>query len=130
MLTKEEFQRDYVRMMDSVRKCCKGSLACSCVKCENCTLNDVCHSNITLTAQPFEIIEAVEKWSKEHPIVTNQVKYKEVFGFEPKSKDGILACPRNMGVSVPDCREMICFDCKHRYWNSEYKEPTNESEVK
>lgn len=124
MLTKEEFEREYVRMMDSVRgEANKGKLGCAGVNCDSCPIYYCCDASSGV-AHPFDVIEAVEKWSKEHPIVTNQVKYKEVFGFEPTSKDGILACPRNMGVSVPDCREMICFDCKHRYWNSEYKEPS------
>ena len=29
-----------------------------------------------------EAVAAVEKWDREHPILTNAMKFKEVFGFE------------------------------------------------
>ena len=73
MMTKEEYKREIARMFDSIRddkyKGCYDydSATCECSgvrSCEECALYDVdCGSS----TNAFEMIEAVEKWSKEHP---------------------------------------------------------------
>ena len=51
---------------------------------------------------PDETVSAVEQWSKEHPVVTNGMKFEEVFGcFSPKP-----------GYYLPDA-----------WWDEPYKEP-------
>ena len=76
MLDKDTYKRELVRMWDSVREGHKGEPTCGGVVCDNrCPLyvknelgNRICWSS----ADCFEVIKAVEKWSKEHP----QKKYK------------------------------------------------------
>lgn len=71
MMTKEEYKREIARMFDSIRDDkYKGYYECSGVQCcERCALYDIdCGSS----TNAFEMIEAVEKWSKEHP----ESKYK------------------------------------------------------
>ena len=66
MMTKEEYKREIARMFDSIRDDkYKGHSECSGVQCcERCALYDIdCGSS----TNAFEMIEAVEKWSKEHP---------------------------------------------------------------
>ena len=66
MMTKEEYKREIARMFDSIRDDkYKGYYECSGVQCcERCALYDIdCGSS----TNAFEMIEAVEKWSKEHP---------------------------------------------------------------
>ena len=62
MLDKDTYKRELVRMWDSVREEHKGEYSCYGVDCEFCQLGRRCDRIFA-----FEMIEAVEKWSKEHP---------------------------------------------------------------
>ena len=62
MMNKEEYKKEIVRMWDSVREEHKGEYSCYGVDCEFCPLGRRCDRIFS-----FEMIEAVEKWSKEHP---------------------------------------------------------------
>ena len=71
MMTKEEYEKEIVRMWDSVRESHKGEHTCGGVVCDNrCPLyvkdelgNIICWS----PEDCFKVIEAVEKWAKENP---------------------------------------------------------------
>lgn len=71
MMTKEEYEKEIVRMWDNLRDEHKGERTCCGVACDNrCPLyvknelgNRICWSS----EDCFEVIKAVEKWSKEHP---------------------------------------------------------------
>ena len=74
MMTKEEYNRETVRMWDSVRTNSKGEHTCSGVQCEDCPLYYVslCHSYGSINAydvyeKAIKCIDYVERWSKEHP---------------------------------------------------------------
>lgn len=71
MMDKEEYKREVVRMFNSLRDDrLKEDDDCSGVQCcEQCALYGIDCGNST---KAFEMIEAVEKWSKEHP----EPKYK------------------------------------------------------
>ena len=66
MMDKEEYKREIIRMFDSLRDDrLKEDDDCSGVQCcEECALYGIDCGNST---KAFEMIEAVEKWSKEHP---------------------------------------------------------------
>lgn len=68
MITKEEYKRELIRMWDSVRgdNLKKGEKDCNTIKCEDCQFNSIPLCNKGISA--FEMIEIVEKWSKEHPL--------------------------------------------------------------
>ena len=126
-MEKEEFKKEYVRMMDSARNDKnKGRGNCDGVSCSVCPLDDFCWNSINA----FETIEAVEKWAKEHPIVTMAGKFKEVFGVEPKNALNDLTCPTAMGFMHMRCGSSAtsCTECKEKFWTSEYKEPGKETE--
>ena len=58
---------------------------CSKYKCSNCPVvarSCICIKNISITSDETlnSIIENVEQWSKEHHIVTNEMKFCEIFG--------------------------------------------------
>lgn len=124
-MTKEEFQRDLIRMFDSLRNKCKGEKNCRGINCRDCPFGiKVCNADIEMF-HAHEAIEIVENWAKEHPIVTNADKFREVFGFD------MTICWDN---------EFPCNECqfcdidgtcnsKEKFWNAEYKEPA-ESEDK
>lgn len=65
----------------------------------------------------------VEQWSKDHPIVTNAQKFKEVFGQEPQSINGIIFCPP-VTPGAFECDRVDCMKCLE-WWDKQYKEPEN-----
>ena len=62
MMIKEEYEKELVRMWDSIRDEHKGEYSCLGVDCEFCQLGRRCDRIFS-----FEMIEAVEKWAKENP---------------------------------------------------------------
>ena len=123
-----QFQRDLVRMWDSVRTHRKGHIKCLGVPCDKCPLvGHVCGTQGT-TFYAEKTIEIVTQWAKEHPFITNEQKYKEVFGVEPKNERGEYVCPTWAGFDICD-KDAICSrECTENFWTSEYKEPKKEGE--
>ena len=134
-MTREEYEKTYVRMMDSLRgDIHKGDRGCNGVDCKNCPLGPICDTYETSNSSTFkaaQYIEIVEKWGKEHPIVTNADKFKEVFGREPKKKSGDYnsgdyICPRYFNVVSDQCPDTSCERCTKGFWESEYVAPKGE----
>jgi len=70
MIDKEEYKKELIRMFASFRhdKAKFEYCFCSCEQCDNCPLLDCCHMHGTVRPYDvFEVIEKVEKWSKDHP---------------------------------------------------------------
>lgn len=61
MMDKETYEKELKRMFDSLSGGNKSTDRCG-IKCSQCPLKKICNNNI----YAFDIIEAVEKWSKEH----------------------------------------------------------------
>lgn len=124
-----QYQKDLVRMWDSLRTDEKGSNSCNIsVKCPVCPLNGVCGGNLLFGVE--KIIEIVTQWAKEHPIVTNEQKYEEVFGVKPvniEAETESYACPKFIGFGISiSCNAQSCEKCKEDFWKSEYKSPKKE----
>ena len=123
MLTKEEFEKEYIRMMDSLRTELKGTEGCGGVDCRGCEFDKICsQGNVNFKA--FDVIEVVEKWSKDHPITTNAQKFKEVFGFVPDDGACVFLFPCSQ-CSYPNDGL-----CTKRFWTAEYKAPEDRNEQK
>lgn len=128
-----QFQRDFVRMLDSMREEHKGETTCVGIgdkECEECPLTTFCGDNdICFNAE--KIIEIVTGWAKEHPVKTNADKFKEVWGREPKNRDDMYYCPIPFGkldcAGRPD-EDMSCEECRKTFWKSEYKKPKTDKE--
>ena len=123
MMTKEEYQKELVRMFDSLRDDkFKGENNCIGVSCFDCPL----YENGCSPFSTFEHIEIVEKWSRGHQIITNSDKFKEVFGFKPYTKNCINGEEK---VSCANCQCFYDGECavQNRFWENEYK-PTKEGE--
>lgn len=116
MLTREEYEKEFIRMMDSKRILFKKHNGCDGVICPNCPLNSECHNT---PVNPFNLIAIVEQWSKDHPIITNADKFKEVFGIDPDYS----MCP----LLIKNCdyckRQKECDAADHVFWDLEYKNP-------
>ena len=131
-----QYQRDFIRMLDSMREEHKGEATCLGVEakdCENCLLTNFCENDILFNAE--KIIEIVTQWAKEHPFVTYEQKYEETFGVKPVTEHGDYYCPCMTGYKCPHIdtntlkSSVGCEDCKEQFWKSEYKLPKKESEV-
>lgn len=120
-------------MWDSLRSKYKGEDCCAGIICIDCPFNEkVCSAGTAIRnayenptiINAYEAIDLVENWAKEHPIVTNAEKFKEVFGFEPFTNNCI-----NGEVKCDKCE---CYDygvCNaSRFWDAEYMPPTKEGE--
>lgn len=123
MMTKEEYQKNLIRMWDSMRKNeYEGIKACSGVRCEDCPLCGVCQacSCSVDICNAYKAIEVVENWAEQHPIVTNAEKFREVFGFKPYTKNCINGDEK---VSCTNCQCFYDGECAahNRFWNAEYK---------
>ena len=69
MMDKEEYEKELVRMWDSLRSDeYKGKNICDGIFCEDCPLSEINNGGGCMEPMKvFEIIKIVEKWSKEHP---------------------------------------------------------------
>jgi len=127
-----QYQRDFVRMLDSMRDTCKGAISCIGIdtdKCEKCLLADICDNEILYNAE--KVIEVVKQWAKDHPFVTYEQKYEETFGVKPINASGEHICPSYLGFKP--CKYLCgngspCTKCAKDFWHSEYKEPKKEGE--
>lgn len=128
-MTKEEYQKELVRMFDSLRDDkFKGETHCKGIKCIYCPLyHKACQVVDGEVYGFFNALEIIEKWSREHPIKTNSEKFKEVFGFKPYTKNCINGEEK---VSCANCQYFYDGECavQNRFWESEYKEQTEEGE--
>lgn len=123
MMTNEEYQKNLIRMWDSIRSDCKGENNCKGVSCVNCPLfKKVCRADINTVIHCYKAIKIVEEWAKEHPVQTNAEKFEEVFGVD---------APMNRCIK----NDEFCADCEYyefgsehggckvdeRFWEAEYK---------
>lgn len=78
-----------------------------------------CHSAISKF--PEQAVEAVEKWSKEHPVKTYLSVLLEKFPNVKLNNDDIpkTVCPNELfNLKEQGCPDIKCINC----WNREYKE--------
>ena len=61
--------------------------------------------------EPKELVEFIEKWSKSHPIVTNGMKFVEVFGIQNGTK------------KLWEENKTKFWEEIGTWWDSEYKKP-------
>lgn len=72
---------------------------------------------------PNEAIQIIEEWEKEHPIISNVDKYKEVIK-ETFGDDLIDVCDKQ--VPTFKCSNFTNCDKCIEFWNSEYKKEEEE----
>lgn len=95
----------------------------NCAICSLCSSNNgkglVCGSFLVDYSQEAEKI--IMDWAKEHPVMTNADKFKEVFGIEIAG--GYEKC------DMFECEDCGCENCSHYgFWDMEYVEPKKENE--
>ena len=88
--------------------------------CDKCPMPKEFNAPCDRGAVAEEAIEAVEKWSAEHPTISNRQKFEEVFGKPPIDygfKSDQLFCPPCIPYEV--CRVSTCELCQE-WWNEPY----------
>lgn len=111
-----EVMKQRARMCESIR-CADddGTARCELYKLKK--EHDLIDCTRVLFLYPQEFEKNVMDWAKEHPMMTNADKFKEVFGFEPKR---VCIYPKRNGFcNKPNCDYCIRDD----FWNEEWKEP-------
>lgn len=94
-----DFLKEYKRMCSNCSHFCDG---CP-LKGEQCLSTGIRNKT---DGEFLTITSMVEQWSKEHPIITNVQKFKEVFG--------VLPADYVMGRS------------RETWWDKPYKEPEHD----
>ena len=97
-----EFLKEARRMCLAVGSCDECHLSYGCV------VDDVKKVSDSVLESNCSVVEA---WSKEHPIITNAMKFKEVFGFMPAGCQTFYFVEPNGSYS------------KTINWQDPYKEP-------
>lgn len=115
---------DAVEFLKEKRRMCKTIRAHS--DCDKCGLvkesSDDCDTRCFVF--PEEAVAVVENWAKEHPAITREIKFLEMFPNAPISHNVIDICPSKVDVLqkcpkvTPDTMNM-CEFCKRTYWLAE-----------
>ena len=116
-MTKEEYKREFVRMMDSMRDESIGEPNCHGVHCDDCPFNEkVCNSpsRVGRIFLAFDVIEIVENWSREHPSIGGMIK--SLF-----SNAGITEFADYIRVKLSVGEQTYYVDINKELWNAPYK---------
>ena len=98
-------------------------------RCTGCEVNermgadDIC---IDYMAQhPQEVVEIVERWTKEHPLKTRQSEFLKMFPRAGRGEDGLIVfCPEDFDSKF-ECPlkrgsgHDLCGECRKNYWLEE-----------
>lgn len=117
---------DALEFAKELNRMCESHAGCS--TCEIHT-DSKCVGNHFVNMNKFdEIVPIVEKWSAEHPIVTNLDHYAEALkkiGYDVDKEYLREHCPvhKNTHYTKGICKEKMedCTACR-KWWNEEYKE--------
>jgi hypothetical protein len=110
-MSKFNYLKEKKRYLDSIGR--TGD-ECEGVRCSDCMLSGYNNGHIGVCCNVFEIerqeeaTEMVRKWAEEHPRITNEEKFTQVFGsVEAFANEYTIGIPRD-------------------WWNEEYKKPKKE----
>lgn len=116
---------EFVEVMKQKKRMCDALSKTNCSSCGLCSDNN--NYNVgcsTLILNYYEQAEEIiMKWAKEHPVMTNADKFKEVFGFDAELDICPMKCTESVSVILN-----VCNNCKFKYfWQQEYVEPKGET---
>ena len=70
---------EFQKVMQERQRMCNSYI--SCWQCHiNAIRNDICQ--VWISKNPKEAEQIIMEWAKKNPLMTNRMKFKEVFGFE------------------------------------------------
>ena len=89
--------------------------------CDICPISGTCHSSYLIDKELKQQVDAVEKWSKEHPIKIRQSEFLKLFPNAPRDSDVLTICPKYVDrfIDSRHCDNMTtCDNCKKQFWLS------------
>ena len=84
------------------------------------TLLDICANEGRFKNGYDELIDYVEKWSKDNPLKTRQEVLVKRFPYQRLDADGLSPiCPRDFDTRIKRDRcDDDCHECRKKYWTS------------
>lgn len=97
---------------------------CTSNLCSECPAQDLyCSMTMAFNNNDTRIVDAVEKWSKEHPRKTRQSVFLEHWPNAKVDDTGVLCVyPCDVGHDHPNCthcKGIYCSDCRRKFWMKE-----------
>ena len=106
------------RMCRSFNGRCTG-----CEANEHMGADDICIDY--MVQHPQEVVEIVERWTKEHPLKTRQSEFLKMFPRAGRGEDGLIVfCPEDFDSKF-ECPlkrgsgHDLCGECRKNYWLEE-----------
>ena len=90
---------------------------CDKTDCKDCLLDQKCRPSANV--EPEEVVELVEKWSKDHPIKTRQSEFLKMFPNVVMTRGVIALRPCRLDTQINECSGSDCDKCKRAYWLTE-----------
>lgn len=103
-------------LMESKRMCQRYKV------CSRCPLNGNCIASIVDPADAVRAVAIVEKWSKEHPVVTNGLKVHEMIPGNERSTVFKEADSNLKGCGFITSEDYVEMRVRKSWWDAEYKE--------
>lgn len=81
--------RDIVKFLKGYKRMCQRSSCIDCPVYKIVETNDLknCDADMLIFDVPEQFANAVLDWIEAHPVVTNAMKFKEVFGINPEDAE-------------------------------------------
>lgn len=113
--------------MDAKEFCKEFGRMCTSNLCSECPAKDLyCSMTMVFNNNDTRIVDAVEKWSKEHPRKTRQSVFLEQYPEAQMGAYGVLdVCPapisRSYRIPGGGClhNHKKCADCRREFWMKE-----------
>lgn len=101
---------DAVKFLEELRRMCQN------ISCSDCSVQDLCSSYLSAPQwwegdETKKAVEAVEKWSAEHPVKTRLMDFLEKYPNAVRTSDGKMTPIVSPGV-LGYCKRS-CSDCPH-----------------
>ena len=110
---------DAVKFLEERNRMCDNYNLCT----DGCPLYKICDFSLGYFR---EMVAAVEKWSEEHPVVTNGLKVHEMIPGNERSTVFKEADSNLKGCGFITSEEYVEMRVRKSWWDEEYKEGSND----
>ena len=112
--------------MDAVKFLMESNRICQSSKfCGVCPMSDCCVDDVEDIKDAIKTVAAVEKWSEEHPVVTNGMKVWELIPENQRVTAFKEAVQDFIGLGLITSEDYVQILVSKSWWNAEYKEKSN-----
>lgn len=109
--------------MDAVKFLMESKRICQSTKsCGGCPMSDCCLDDVEDIKDAIKTVAIVEKWSEEHPVVTNGLKVHEMIPGNERSTVFKEADSNLKGCGFITSEDYVQILVSKSWWDAEYKE--------